>query len=90
MLILGEYWTVGVDIEQYDQHQPSKYLRGLLQEHATPFLLRAHRSYFSIVASPPNISRNFTRMINQYRGKPPFNFTNPLATLGGLVKVIQG
>ncbi|XP_015121956.1 guanylate cyclase 32E [Diachasma alloeum] len=84
----GEYWVVGVDIEQYDEHQPSKYLRGLLQEHTTPSLLRAHRSYFSIVASPPRISKNFTRIINEYRGKPPFNFTNPLATLGGLVRIV--
>ncbi|XP_011308838.1 guanylate cyclase 32E isoform X2 [Fopius arisanus] len=84
----SEYWVVGVDIEQYDEDHPSKYLRGLLQEHANPSLLRAHRSYFSIVASPPRISKNFTQIINQYRGKPPFNFTNPLATLGGLVKIV--
>lgn len=27
----GQYWVLGVDIEQYDPEDPYKYLHGLLQ-----------------------------------------------------------
>ncbi|KAK0087232.1 hypothetical protein PV325_001474 [Microctonus aethiopoides] len=84
----GEYWVVGVDIEQYDAQQPDKYLRGLWQKQTDTSILRAYKSYFSIVASAPVNFDNFTRLIHEYRQKPPFNFSNPLAHVGGVVQIV--
>lgn len=78
---------LGVDIEQYDEKRPNKYLRGLWQKKTDLSIVNAYRSYFSIVASAPINLMNFTRLVNEYRQKPPFNFTNPLANVGGIVQV---
>lgn len=78
---------VGVDIEQYDEKRAHKYLRGLWQKETDLSIVNAYRSYFSIVASAPINFMNFTRNVNEYRQKPPFNFTNPLANVGGIVQV---
>lgn len=78
---------VGVDIEQYDEKRPDKYFRGLWQKKTNSSILKAYRSYFSVVASTPIYSKNFTRMVNEYRQRPPFNFTNPLANIGGIIQV---
>ncbi|KAH0955867.1 hypothetical protein HN011_006367 [Eciton burchellii] len=88
LLEKGDYWIVGVDIEQYDDTRPDKYLRGLWQQETNPSIINAYRSYFSVVASPPIDLKNFTRLVNNYRQKPPFNFTNPLAKIGGLVQIV--
>ncbi|XP_011254353.1 guanylate cyclase 32E [Camponotus floridanus] len=88
LLKKGEYWVVGVDIEQYDEKRPDKYLRGLWQKEMDLSIVNAYRSYFSIVASAPINFMNFTRLVNKYRQKPPFNFTNPLAKVGGVVQIV--
>ncbi|XP_067205075.1 guanylate cyclase 32E [Linepithema humile] len=88
LLEKGEYWVVGVDIEQYDEERPDKYLRGLWQKETNLTIVKAYRSYFSIVASTPINFMNFTRLVNEYRQKPPFNFTNPLAHVGGIVQAV--
>ncbi|XP_011686974.1 PREDICTED: guanylate cyclase 32E isoform X2 [Wasmannia auropunctata] len=88
LLEKGEYWVVGVDIEQYDEKHPNKYLRGLWQKETDLSIVNAYRSYFSIVASTPINFMNFTRLVNEYRQKPPFNFTNPLANIGGIVQIV--
>ncbi|KAL1132652.1 hypothetical protein AAG570_010604 [Ranatra chinensis] len=84
----GEYWVVGVDIEQYDEADPGKYLRGLLQDEVDPMALRGFRSYLGVVPSPPKGFHNFTLQVNAYMEKPPFNFPNPVGYLGG-VKLIR-
>ncbi|XP_071581869.1 receptor-type guanylate cyclase Gyc76C-like [Temnothorax nylanderi] len=89
LLEKGEYWVVGVDIEQYDEKRPSKYLRGLWQKKTDLSVVNAYRNYFSIVASAPINFTNFTQLVNEYRQKPPFNFTNPLANVGGIVQVTK-
>ncbi|XP_024220627.1 guanylate cyclase 32E [Bombus impatiens] len=88
LLEKGEYWVVGVDIEQYDEKRPDKYFRGLWQKKTNSSILKAYRSYFSVVASAPIYSKNFTRMVNQYRQKHPFYFTNPLANMGGIIQIV--
>lgn len=86
-IVSGNYWVVGVDLEEYDVKSPDKYMRGLLEDRTNQGQVRAFRSYFSIVASPPVNFENFTKVINKYRRKPPFNFSNPLAIVGGVVQV---
>ncbi|XP_076654351.1 guanylate cyclase 32E [Halictus rubicundus] len=88
LLEKGEYWVVGVDIEQYDEKRPDKYFRGLWQSQTNSSILNAYRSYFSVVASAPIYSKNFTRLVHAYRQKPPFNFSNPLANVGGIVQIV--
>ncbi|KAG5320428.1 GCY3E cyclase, partial [Pseudoatta argentina] len=89
LLEKGEYFVVGIDIEFYDEKHPNKYLKGLLQTNMDFSIIRAYRSYFSIVASAPINYMNFTRLVNKYRQKPPFNFTNPSANVGGIVQKLQ-
>lgn len=77
---------VGVDIEQYDDKNPSKYLRGLLRDSDypnDPVAQRAYESYLGIVPSSPVGFENFTVMVNNYMEKPPFSFPNPLSQFGG-------
>ncbi|XP_017767017.1 PREDICTED: guanylate cyclase 32E-like [Eufriesea mexicana] len=88
LLEKGEYWVVGVDIEQYDEKRPDKYFRGLWQRKTNSSILKAYRSYFSVVATAPIYSNNFTRMVNAYRQRPPFNFSNPLANMGGIIQIV--
>ncbi|KAJ8981644.1 hypothetical protein NQ317_000872 [Molorchus minor] len=79
----GEYFVVGVDIEQYDSENPSKYLRGLLRDDIDPVAEKAYRSYLGVVPSSPVGFENFASLVNSYMEKPPFNFPNPLTYFGG-------
>lgn len=83
----GEYWVVGVDVEQYDPDDPEKYLRGLLKNNVDPITPKAFQSYLGIAPSPPRNIENFNIQVNHYLQKPPFNFPNPLVLLGGQKKV---
>ncbi|XP_060529938.1 guanylate cyclase 32E isoform X2 [Cylas formicarius] len=81
----SEYAVLGVDIEQYDPENPSKYLRGLLQDSATPRdprIVRAYQNYIGVVPSSPLGFDNFTLLVNAYMERPPFNFPNPLSYFG--------
>ncbi|XP_030761658.1 guanylate cyclase 32E [Sitophilus oryzae] len=82
----GEYFVVGVDIEQYDDKNPSKYLRGLLRDADLPndpVAQKAYQSYLGVVPSSPVGFENFTALVNSYMEKAPFNFPNPLSYFGG-------
>lgn len=83
----GEYWVVGVDLDQYDEQQPSKYLQGLLQEEPDPVALRGFRCYLGITPSPSRGFENFTSMVNKYMEGPPFFFPNPVRTVGGFKQI---
>lgn len=72
-----------MDIEQYDNENPTKYLRGLLRDEIDPVAERAFASYIGVVPSSPVGFENFTSLVNSYMEKPPFNFPNPLTFLGG-------
>lgn len=84
----GEYWVVGVDLDQYDPEEPAKYLQGLLQDELDPVALRGFRSYLGVLPSPSRGFENFTKFVNKYMEGPPFNFPNPVRTVGG-VKLVR-
>lgn len=63
LLDKGEYFVVGIDIEQYDASAPDKYLRGLLQDETDDDFIIAFKSYLGIVPSPP--STNFEEFARQ-------------------------
>lgn len=60
---LGEYFVVGIDIEQYDSSAPDKYLRGVLQVKTDPSSEIAFRSYLAIVPSAPVLFSEFARLV---------------------------
>lgn len=59
----GEYFVVGIDIEQYDATAPDKYLRGLLQDKTDNECISAFKSYLGIVPSPPNHFETFAQQV---------------------------
>uniref|UniRef100_A0A8D8RBI4 Guanylate cyclase n=1 Tax=Cacopsylla melanoneura TaxID=428564 RepID=A0A8D8RBI4_9HEMI len=78
----GEYFVVGVDIEQYDSRDPEKYLRGMLLDNPDPVAQAAYRSYIGVLPSAARGYENFTEQVNYYCEQPPFNFVNPLKDIG--------
>lgn len=48
----GDYFVVGVDLEQYSTAEPDKYLRGILNNVTEEAAFRAYHSYLAIVPSP--------------------------------------
>lgn len=79
----GEYWVLGIDLEQYDAENPEMFTRGLLQDQTNSIIERAFRAYIGIMPSSPVNFQNFSFAVNSYNELPPLNFPNPLETIGG-------
>lgn len=62
----GEYFVVGVDIEQYDAQRPENYLRGLLQDTTDPEMVTAFRSYLGIVPSAHVHFNRFAALVSTF------------------------
>lgn len=63
------------------------YVIGLLRDNIDETANIAFQSYLGVVGSPPVGYEDFTAKVNKYRQLPPFNFTNPVERLGGLIRV---
>uniref|UniRef100_A0A1B0EWC7 Guanylate cyclase n=2 Tax=Lutzomyia longipalpis TaxID=7200 RepID=A0A1B0EWC7_LUTLO len=87
LLEQGEYFVVGIDIEQYDTSDPGKYLKGLLQDEKDQRAEKAFRSYMAIVPSAPVAFNDFAIKVNKFMELPPFNFPNPLNHIGGVKQI---
>ncbi|ALC44253.1 CG10738 [Drosophila busckii] len=87
LLSHGEYFVVGIDIEQYEPAQPEKYLRGLLKEEVEPLAVQAFQSYVGILPTAPVSFATFAHEVNRYMERPPFNFPNPLGLYGGTKQI---
>ncbi|XP_043071229.1 guanylate cyclase 32E isoform X2 [Drosophila grimshawi] len=87
LLSQGEYFVVGIDIEQYDPAKPEKYLRGMLMEKVEPLAAQAFQSYLGIVPTAPISFATFANEVNKYMERPPFNFPNPLGLFGGAKQI---
>lgn len=74
---------VGVDTEQYDPSDPSKYLRGFLDNKPDVDAQKAFGSYLGILPSSPIGFENFSMLVNEYMERSPFNYPNPLNRFGG-------
>lgn len=84
----GKYFVVGVELEQYDQDDPGRYMRGLLRDDVDRLVVRAFGSYFAVMPTPPINMDYFSVKVNEYMEKPPFNFSNPLFQFG-ISKVVS-
>ncbi|XP_014675128.1 PREDICTED: guanylate cyclase 32E-like [Priapulus caudatus] len=82
----GEYFVVGVILEQYDMQAPEKYVKGVFQGKATPVLQEAYRSFLGIAIAPPiyPLYETFRKQVNQYLEMTPFYFHNTLYSIGRL------
>ena len=79
---------LGVDLDRYDPDNPSKYLRGLLNDNLDQKAVEAFENYIGVVSSPSGADfDNFTQMVNEYLERPPFSFPNPLNFFGGVKRV---
>ncbi|KAG8192571.1 hypothetical protein JTE90_015205 [Oedothorax gibbosus] len=87
LLNKGDYYVVGVDIEQYESQNPRRYLKGLLRDEIEDVAKKAFQSYLGVVGSPPVGFEDFTVKVNKYMQLPPFNFPNPVSRLGGMKRV---
>ncbi|GFY70260.1 guanylate cyclase 32E, partial [Trichonephila inaurata madagascariensis] len=87
LLDKGDYYVVGVDIEQYESQNPRRYLKGLLRDEIEDVAKKAFQSYLGVVGSPPVGFEDFTVKVNKYMQLPPFNFPNPVSRLGGMKRV---
>jgi len=70
-----------------EQWNPLRYFRGILRDESEKEAPTAFRSYLGIVASPPKDFTAFSRRVNNFMEKEPFNFPNPLAKFGGYKKI---
>lgn len=61
----GEYFVLGVDIEQYDPSKPDKYLRGLLLEKTDARAEMAFQSYLGILPTAPIKFAEFAKEVSK-------------------------
>ncbi|XP_030371847.1 guanylate cyclase 32E isoform X2 [Scaptodrosophila lebanonensis] len=87
LLARGEYFVIGIDIEQYEPANPDKYLRGLLLEKVEEVAGQAFQSYLGILPTAPTSFATFANEVNKYMERPPFNFPNPLGLFGGAKQI---
>ncbi|XP_055533720.1 guanylate cyclase 32E isoform X2 [Wyeomyia smithii] len=87
LLAGGDYFVVGVDLEQYDAVLPKKYLHGLLQTEPDWNAVQALQHYLGVVPSAPVKFEEFAVKVNKYLELPPFNYRNPLVYFGGVKQI---
>ncbi|XP_062715719.1 speract receptor isoform X1 [Aedes albopictus] len=87
LLTAGEYFVVGVDLEQYDAALPKKYMHGLLQTAPDQDAVPALQHYLGVVPSAPVKFEEFAVKVNKYLERPPFNYRNPLVYFGGVKQI---
>lgn len=59
----GEYFVVGMDIEQYDKSDPEKYLKGILLAEQEQWVGHAYQSYLAVLPSPLNGFDDFSKKV---------------------------
>lgn len=60
----GDYFVIGVDLEQYAASEPEKYLRGVLNNDTEQAAIRAYQSYLAII---PSAAMEFDAFAKQVR-----------------------
>ena len=99
----GDYFVIGVDVEQYDADQEYKFFNGIFKNsesdlhssgpassspHQESIVEKSFQSYLGIMSSPPTDDfEDFSLQVNKYMQLPPFAFENPVNELGGRKRV---
>lgn len=68
LLAKGDYFVIGVDIEQYEATNPDKYLRGLLQDKTDPIVVEAYQSYLAVIPTSPVLFDDFAKQVRLILG----------------------
>lgn len=63
LLANGDYFVIGVDLEQYAPSEPEKYLRGMLNNETDQAAIRAYQSYLAIIPSAPVEFGEFAKQV---------------------------
>lgn len=63
LLDKGEYFVVGIDIEQYDPSAADKYMRGSLMETGDSEAEKAFQSYLGICPTAPKAFEEFAKEV---------------------------
>ncbi|CAG7729358.1 unnamed protein product, partial [Allacma fusca] len=89
LLDKGEYLVIGVSIDDYEEEEwnPTRYFKCLLCDEKDKVDPGIFRSYIGIVASPPRNFTEFSHRVNDFMEKEPFEFPNPLKSIGGYKKI---
>lgn len=66
LLDMGDYFVVGVDLEQFSPDRPDRYLRGLLQNDQEPQIVDAFKAYLAVVPSAPVGFEAFATKVCQF------------------------
>lgn len=61
----GEYFVVGMNIEQYDAAEPEKYLKSVLQRESESMVMTAYQSYLGVLPSAPLGFDSFAAQVNR-------------------------
>lgn len=59
----GEYFVIGMDIEQYDASDPEKYLKGILHSDQEHWVGEAYKSYLAVLPSPTSGFEDFAAKV---------------------------
>lgn len=65
LLNKGDYFVVGIDIEQYDASKPDKYMRGLLMDKSDERAEKAFQSYLGIFPTAPLTFGEFAKEVSK-------------------------
>ena len=65
LLDRGDYFVIGIDIEQYDPLAPDKYLRGLLLDKVDLRAEKAFQSYLGIFPTAPKSFKKFAKQVGE-------------------------
>jgi hypothetical protein len=65
-LSAGNYFVVGLDIEQYDPKNPEKYLMGILHKEQEPWVGQAFQSYLAVFPSPLVGFEDFSQKVTKF------------------------
>ncbi|XP_070580962.1 guanylate cyclase 32E-like [Ptychodera flava] len=83
LLTNGEYIVIAIEPKQYDESQAAGYLQDPYEIGYSPEVISAYQSLLVLVATPPlsDTYRNFTRTVDEYAERPPFNYENPRGSI---------
>jgi len=73
LLTSGEYFVVGVNLDAYNQEDPTQYMKCLLREEVDPYIMDAFTGYLGVVPSSSDSFNDFSMKVKEYLSKPPFD-----------------
>ncbi|KAL7636452.1 UNVERIFIED_CONTAM: hypothetical protein RMT77_013227 [Armadillidium vulgare] len=83
----GEYFVVGVMLQEYNRQKPQQYLQDFLSEESNATIQRSYQNFIGVIPTAPIDSEKFHSKVDLHLGLPPFNYPNAVQSLGGIKKI---